>query len=56
MAEGWRLSRRTGASPASVRLRDLGFRWGSCGKDQVLWFNWKPLQLPLRLIDYVVVA
>jgi predicted metal-dependent hydrolase len=49
------LSRRTGVLPASVCLRDLGFRWGSCGKDQVLWFNWKLLQLPLRLIDYVVV-
>jgi predicted metal-dependent hydrolase len=49
------LSPRTGLSPASVCLRDLGFRWGSCGKDRVLWFNWKLLQLSLRLIDYVVV-
>ncbi len=48
------LSRRTGLSPTAVRLRDLGFRWGSCGKDCVLFFNWKLLQLPPRLIDYVV--
>jgi len=33
----------------------LGFRWGSCGKNGVLYFNWKILQLPSRLIDYVIV-
>ncbi|MCB1921104.1 MAG: M48 family metallopeptidase [Candidatus Competibacteraceae bacterium] len=49
------LSPRIGLAPAGVRLGDLGFRWGSCGKDQVLWFNWKSLQLPVRLIDYVIV-
>jgi predicted metal-dependent hydrolase len=48
------LARRTGLPPAGVRLRDLGFRWGSCGKGRVLFFNWKLLQLPVRLIDYVV--
>lgn len=48
------LSPRTGLSPSDVRLRDLGFRWGSCGRHGVLFFNWKLLQLPLRLIDYVV--
>jgi predicted metal-dependent hydrolase len=49
------LSRRTGASPARVEVRELGFRWGSCGKNGVLYFNWRILQLPARLIDYVIV-
>jgi predicted metal-dependent hydrolase len=34
---------------------DLGYRWGSCGKNDVIYFNWRLLQLPIRLIDYVVV-
>ena len=32
----------------------MGFRWGSCGKNGVLFLNWKVLQLPLRLVDYVI--
>lgn len=48
------LSRRTGRPPAGVRLRDLGFRWGSCGSSGTLLFNWRLLQLPVRLVDYVI--
>ncbi|TDA69510.1 M48 family peptidase [Sulfuricurvum sp. IAE1] len=32
----------------------MGFRWGSCGKNSVLHFNWRLLQLPVFLVDYVV--
>ncbi len=49
------LSRRTGISPAGVKLRDLGFRWGSCGSDDILRFNWRLLQMSIRLVDYVIV-
>ena len=49
------LSRRAGAKPAQVHVRDLGYRWGSCGRNGVVYFNWRALQLPVRLIDYVVV-
>jgi predicted metal-dependent hydrolase len=48
------LSARTASSPKRVDVRDLGFRWGSCGKNGVLYFNWKTLQLPVRLVDYVI--
>jgi len=30
------------------------YRWGSCGKNQTLYFNWKGLQLPVRLLDYLL--
>lgn len=50
--EWW--SHRTGLRPADVKLRDLGFRWGSCGRHGILFFNWKLMQLSPRLIDYVV--
>lgn len=49
------LALRTGMEPVRIDVRDLGFRWGSCGKNSVLFFNWKMLQLPVRLVDYVIV-
>jgi predicted metal-dependent hydrolase len=48
------LTHRTGVSPSRVQVRELGYRWGSCGKNRVLSFNWRLFQLPVRLIDYVV--
>ncbi|MCB1062122.1 MAG: M48 family metallopeptidase [Verrucomicrobiae bacterium] len=45
---------RADASPKDVLVRDLGFNWGACGRDGSLYFNWKLLQLPVKLIDYVV--
>jgi predicted metal-dependent hydrolase len=49
------LARKTSDVPARIAVRDLGYRWGSCGKNRVLFFNWKVLQLPVRLADYVIV-
>ena len=49
------LTRKTGTGASRIEVRDLGFRWGSCGKNGVLFFNWRLLQLPVRLIDYIIV-
>jgi predicted metal-dependent hydrolase len=49
------LARRVGTQPIAVDVRDLGYRWGSCTKSGNLLFNWRLLQLPVRLIDYVIV-
>lgn len=49
------LARKTGGVPGRIDVRDLGYRWGSCGKNRVLFFNWKVLQLPVRLADYVII-
>jgi predicted metal-dependent hydrolase len=49
------LARKTGVQPQRVEVRDLGYRWGSCGRTGTLNFNWRLLQLPARLIDYVIV-
>jgi predicted metal-dependent hydrolase len=46
---------RVNARPARIRVGDLGFHWGSCGRKGMVYFNWRLLQLPVRLIDYVVV-
>jgi predicted metal-dependent hydrolase len=50
-----RLAQKTGTKASGLNIRELGFRWGSCGKNSVLYFDWRIMQLPVRLIDYVVV-
>ena len=41
--------------PAGVKVQDLGYRWGSCGKGDWLYFHWKSILLPPRIAEYVVV-
>lgn len=45
---------KTGISASKIAVVDLGFRWGSCSKKGILYFNWRLLQLPVRLIDYII--
>lgn len=49
------LRSRTGPAPTRVVVRDLGFRWGSCGRDGALYLNWRILQFPIRVVDYVLI-
>jgi predicted metal-dependent hydrolase len=46
---------RLGVDYSAVKVRDLGYRWGSCGKGQVLYFHWKTILLPAKIAEYVVV-
>lgn len=46
---------RMEVSPAGVKVQDLGYRWGSCGKGDWLYFHWKTILLPARIAEYVVV-
>ena len=48
-------SSRMEVKPAGVRVQDLGYRWGSCGKGAMLYFHWKTILLPARVAEYVVV-
>jgi predicted metal-dependent hydrolase len=60
-AKTWLASRvadyqsRMEVSPAGVKVQDLGYRWGSCGKGDLLYFHWKAILLPARIAEYVVV-
>lgn len=49
------LAARMGVEPAGVKIQDLGYRWGSCGKGDRLYFNWKTILLPREIVEYVVV-
>lgn len=46
---------RVGAEPTAVLVRDLGYRWGSCGKGERLHFHWRSILLPPGIVDYIVV-
>jgi hypothetical protein len=46
---------RVGAKPPGVEVRDLGFRWGSCGHGGTLNFHWATILLPPGIVDYVLV-
>jgi len=46
---------RMEVEPAGLRVQDLGYRWGSCGKGAGLYFHWKTILLPARIAEYVVV-
>jgi predicted metal-dependent hydrolase len=45
---------RLGAKVARVRVRDMRSRWGSCGQDGSLCFNWRLAFAPRRVAAYVV--
>jgi predicted metal-dependent hydrolase len=50
-----RYAARMETNPRAVVVRNLGFRWGSCGKGDRLYFHWKTALLQTPLIEYVVV-
>lgn len=60
-AEPWlsarveRFHRRVGVEPSGVVVRDLGHRWGSCGKGGKLYFHWRSILLPPSIVEYIVV-
>jgi len=60
-AKAWLSSRvaeyqsRMEVSPAGVKVQDLGYRWGSCGKGNRVYFHWKTILLPRPIAEYVVV-
>ncbi|MDT8880909.1 SprT family zinc-dependent metalloprotease [Halomonas saccharevitans] len=48
-------ARRLQVEPAGVTVQDLGYRWGSCGKGNRVYFHWKTILLPRHIAEYVVV-
>jgi len=48
-------AKKVGVLPEKIDVGNLGYRWGSCGKKGNLHFHWRLFQLPVRLIDYVII-
>lgn len=46
---------RMGVEPRAVEVRDLGYRWGSCGQAGGVNFHWATILLPASVVDYVIV-
>jgi predicted metal-dependent hydrolase len=49
------LQRRLGVPRAQCRVRDLGYRWGSCTKSGTINLHWRTILLPPRVADYVLI-
>ena len=49
------LAQHVGVALEGISVRDLGYRWGSCGQSSILNFHWRIAQLPPLMIDYIVV-
>ena len=45
---------KIGVSVPQVVVRDQRKRWASCDKAGIIRFNWRIIQAPTRLVDYVV--
>ena len=48
------LASRTGASCARISVRDQRSRWGACGPSGHITLNWRLLQMPDDVADYVM--
>lgn len=48
-------SDRMNVQPAGLRILDLGHRWGSCSPSGTINFHWTTIQLPMTILDYVLV-
>ncbi|MES9870920.1 MAG: SprT family zinc-dependent metalloprotease [Sedimenticola sp.] len=46
---------RLGVKPSNIEVRDLGYRWGSCGDKGTLNFHWHTVLIPPPIADYVIV-
>ena len=48
------LSKELGVSFNSVKVRNYNARWGSCSSTGKLFYNWRIIKAPYKIIKYVV--
>ena len=46
---------KAGVKIEAIKVKDMGYRWASCGTSGTLNFHWKCMMAPPRIIDYIVV-
>ena len=50
-----RYAKQIGVEYTSIGIKSYKSRWGSCGIDGSIDFNWRIIMAPNRIVDYVVV-
>ncbi len=48
------ISKKTGLNYRSVKVRNYKSRWGSCSSNGKIYYNWKIIMAPTRIIKYVI--
>lgn len=46
---------KVGVETTGIKVKDMGYRWASCGISGWLNFHWKCMMAPPKIIDYIVV-
>lgn len=46
---------KVGVENPAIKVKDMGYRWASCGHSGTLNFHWKCMMAPPRIIDYITV-
>lgn len=46
---------KVGVEVGQIRVKDMGYRWASCGSTGTLSFHWKCMMAPPPTIDYIAV-
>lgn len=46
---------KVGVRIGGVKVKEMGYRWASYGKNGMLNFHWKCMMAPPKIIDYIVV-
>jgi len=49
------LAPKVGVNFVDTKVKDMGYRWASCGRNGTLNFNWKCMMAPPKIIDYLTV-
>jgi predicted metal-dependent hydrolase len=53
-ARAWELAAETGVDVKEVTVRNQRTRWGSCSSTGVISLNWRLIQAPLSVRDYII--
>jgi predicted metal-dependent hydrolase len=48
-------SPKVGVDVEKVKVKEMGYRWASCGKNGIINFHWKCMMAPPKIIDYIVI-
>lgn len=45
---------KVGVGAGGIKVKDMGYRWASCGSSGTLNFHWKCMMAPPQIVDYIV--